>query len=192
MQTTPGTPLTHDTTPPWRQPSGRARLWWFGVALAVYALDQGTKYWAEQSLSDGQPRQLLGDWLQLRLTHNAGAAFSTGTSYTMLLSIIALVVVVVCIRLSTKLVNRGWAVALGLLLGGALGNVTDRIFRPPSPLRGHVVDFLELPHWPIFNVADSAICVAAALFVVLNLLGMRLDGRADSEPATGSSDETAT
>ena len=76
---------------------------------------------------------------------------------------------------------RAWAIALGLLLGGALGNVTDRIFRDPAPFRGHVVDFIELPHWPVFNVADTAICVAAALFVLLSVRGIHLDGRRDGD-----------
>jgi len=86
--------------------------------------------------------------------------------------------VVVCVtRLAARLGSTGWAVALGLLLGGALGNLTDRIFRSPGPLRGHVVDFLELPHWPIFNLADSAIVLGAVLITLQSLRGVHLDGR---------------
>jgi signal peptidase II len=144
--------------------------------VAVYALDQITKWWAERTLSDGEPRQIVGDLIRLRLAHNAGAAFSTGTSYTVVLTLIALTVIAICLRMAGRLRSRGWAVALGLVVGGALGNVTDRLFRDPSPFRGHVVDFIELPHWPIFNVADSAITVAAALFVWLAYRGIRLDG----------------
>ncbi len=146
------------------------------VATAAYLLDQSTKWWAEHSLTEGQPRQLVGDLLRLSLSHNAGAAFSTGTSYTFALTLIALVVIVVCLRMARRLRSVGWGVALGLLLGGSLGNVTDRILRAPSPFRGHVVDFLQLPHWPVFNVADSSISVAAVLFVVLSFRGVHLDG----------------
>lgn len=176
MQTTPGTSLSDDHTAPRRFASRRATTVWLAVASIVYLLDQVSKEWAVRALRDGMPRQVLGDWLQLRLTFNPGAAFSLGTGYTVVLTGIALAVIVVCIRLAGRLGSAGWAGALGLLLGGALGNVTDRIIRPPAPLRGHVVDFLELPHWPVFNVADSAICSAAAAFVVLSLRGIRLDG----------------
>lgn len=149
---------------------------WVAVALAVFATDQGTKWWAQTTLPESGPKQIFGEWLQLRLTHNPGAAFSLGTGYTVVLSFIALAVIVVCVTMARRIRSAGWAIALGLLLGGALGNVTDRIFREPGPLRGHVVDFLQLPNWPVFNLADSAICVAAALFVVLSLRGVRLDG----------------
>ncbi len=182
MQTTPGTSLTDassDTTPR-RRPHV---VLWAAVAGAVLVLDQTTKWWAERALDDGQTRQLIGDWLQLRLTYNPGAAFSLGTGYTVLLTFIAIAVVIVVIRMARKLGSTGWAVALGLLLGGALGNVVDRIFRDPAPLRGHVVDFIELPRWPVFNIADAAICVAAAVFVLLSFRGVHLDGR--REPVQG-------
>jgi signal peptidase II len=176
MQTTPGTPLT-DTEPEAAGPSRRPELrLWLVVVLIVYTLDQLTKWWAERGLSDGRPRDLVDGLLRLHLAHNAGAAFSTGTSYTVVLTVIALVVIAVCLRMAGRLRSRGWAIALGLVVGGAVGNVTDRIVRDPSPFRGHVVDFIELPHWPIFNVADSAISVAAALFVWLAYRGIRLDG----------------
>lgn len=150
-----------------------------GVATAVYLLDQSTKWWAEHSLTEGQPRPILGEVLRLSLSHNAGAAFSTGTSYTFALTLVALAVIVVCLRMARRLRNVGWGVALGLLLGGSLGNVTDRILRAPSPFRGHVVDFLQLPHWPVFNVADSSISAAAVLFVALSFRGVHLDGTAE-------------
>ena len=178
MQTTPGTPLTGsepdaDHTPAHGRPELRL---WLAVGLSVCLLDQLTKWWAENALADGEPRDVVGGLVRVHLAHNAGAAFSTGTSYTVVLTIIALTVIGVCLRLAGRLRSRGWAVALGLLVGGALGNVTDRIFREPSPFRGHVVDFIEFPHWPIFNVADSAITVAAVLFVWLAYRGVRLDG----------------
>jgi signal peptidase II len=154
---------------------------WATVASVVFVADQVTKWWAVRSLSDGEPRALLGDWLQLRLTYNPGAAFSVGTGYTIVLSLIALAVIAVCVTMSRRIRSLGWAVALGLLLGGALGNVTDRLLREPGPLRGHVVDFLQLPHWPVFNLADSAICVAAALLFILSVRGVRLDGSLDRD-----------
>lgn len=182
MQTTPGTPLTEA-----RQPTEQARssvLWLcLGVAAVVFALDQVTKAWAERALADGAARPLVGELLQLNLTHNPGAAFSTGTGYTAVLTVVALVVIVVCVSMARRLRSRGWAVALGLILGGALGNVTDRLFRAPAPFRGHVVDFLQLPHWPIFNLADCAITTAAVLFVWLSLRGVRLDGTRVQDPA---------
>ncbi|MDQ3481095.1 MAG: signal peptidase II [Actinomycetota bacterium] len=180
MQTTPGTSLTDDDTPAGHFARRRTTFVWLAVAATVYALDQATKEWATRALRDGLPRPLLGEWFQFRLTFNPGAAFSLGTGYTVVLTGIALAVIVVCVKMARRLGSTGWAVALGLLLGGALGNVTDRILRPPGPFRGHVVDFLELPNWPVFNVADSAICVAAAAFLVLSLRGIHLDGSRES------------
>ena len=186
MQTTRGTSLTDEpSSPVGTSREGRVIALWGIVALTVFAADQASKWWAERSLSDGVPRPLLGDWLQLRLTYNPGAAFSVGTGYTIALSVIALAVIAVCVTMSRRIKSGGWAIALGLLLGGALGNVTDRIFREPGPLRGHVVDFLQLPHWPVFNLADSAICVSVALFVVLSLRGIRLDGTVDRPQRSG-------
>lgn len=181
MQTTPGTSLSDDTTATSRDRSRKTALW-AAVAAVVWLADQATKWWAERSLDDGQAVQLFGGWLQLRLVHNPGAAFSLGTGYTLVLTMVALVVIAVCVKMARRLGSRGWAVALGLLLGGALGNMTDRIFRDPSPFRGHVVDFLELPNWPVFNLADTAICAAAAMFVVLSLRGVHLDGTIAGKP----------
>ncbi len=183
MQTTPGTSLSDDATPSTAAARNHRITLWAVVAVATFLLDQGTKWWAQRALSDQRPRDVIDGWLQFRLTHNPGAAFSMGTSYTVVLTIIALVVVVICIKMASRLGSVGWAVALGLLLGGALGNVTDRIFRDPAPFRGHVVDFIELPHWPVFNVADSAITCAAVLFVLLSLRGVHLDGTVEPRHA---------
>jgi len=169
---------------------------WVAVAACTYLLDQSTKYWAEHNLDPGDPQQVLGDLLQFRLTHNPGAAFSMGTGYTVVLTAIAITVIVVCIRLARRLGSTGWAIALGLLVGGALGNVTDRLLRDPSPFRGHVVDFIEVPHWPVFNLADSAICIAAILFVLLSARGIHLDGsregQADDSGEQASTDTSTT
>jgi signal peptidase II len=178
MQTETGTPLS-DRSPAARR-DGRRRLGLsLLVALGVYTVDQVTKWWAQGHLEVGVPRHVVGDWFEFDLTHNAGAAFSVATGYTVVLTLLALAVVVACIRFAGRIGSAAWAVALGLLLGGALGNITDRLLRAPGPLRGHVVDFMRLPHWPVFNAADASICCAAALFVWLSLRGVRLDGTRD-------------
>lgn len=157
-----------------------ARTVFVATVIAFYVVDVTTKIAAMDALADGRRRALLGDLLGLHLTRNAGAAFGTGTSYTVLLSCVALVAACVVLWLSRRLADRTWSVALGLLLAGVLGNLTDRIVRDPAPLRGHVVDFLQLPHWPIFNIADICINVAALLIVIQAFRGVRLDGTKDA------------
>jgi signal peptidase II len=139
-------------------------------------LDQLTKAAAVTWLDDGTSVTLVPHVFWLTLTRNAGAAFSTGTGFTIVLSIIALAVVGTVLRLARRLRDRGWALGLGLLLGGALGNLTDRILREPSPLRGHVVDFLHLTHWPVFNVADISLTFAAITIILRTWRGVALDG----------------
>jgi len=146
------------------------------VAVPVYVADQLTKAWAAANLQPDQPRRLIGSLLQLNLTRNSGAAFSIGTGATWVLTAIACSVVVFVVITARRLGSRGWALALGLLLAGSLGNLTDRMFRAPGPGRGEVVDFVQLPHYPIFNLADSAIVTAAALIAVLAFRGVSIDG----------------
>ena len=146
------------------------------VAAAVLGLDLLGKTLAVAYLSGGGQVRLLDGLLVLRLVRNPGAAFGLGTGVTVVFTLVAVAVVVVILRTARRLRSRTWAVALGLLLGGALGNLTDRVFRSPGPLRGHVVDYLELPRWPVFNLADSAIVTAALLMVLLSLRGRQLDG----------------
>ena len=166
-------------------PAGRARpggqrarsLTVFAVvAVLGYALDLGTKILAVDRLTGRPPVRVVGDVLRLDLARNPGAAFSTGTSYTLVLSLVAIAAAVGVLWVARRLGSVGWAVALGFLLAGILGNLTDRVFRTPGFLQGHVVDFLRLPHWPIFNVADMCINVAAALILVQAFRGIRLDG----------------
>ncbi|WP_210438007.1 signal peptidase II [Nocardioides xinjiangensis] len=168
--------------PPARRRPG-ARLVFAGVALLAYALDLGTKQWALSALADGDV-PVLGDWFTLHLTFNPGAAFSTGTDFTIVFTCLAMVAVVVVLWLSRRLASTGWALALGILLGGVGGNLTDRIVRPPEPFHGHVVDFLMLPSWPVFNVADVCINVAAGLIILQTFRGIALDGtrESDAEP----------
>jgi signal peptidase II len=150
------------------------------VAVPVYVADQLTKAWATANLQPDQPRELIGSVLQLNLIRNSGAAFSIGTGATWILTAIACSVVVFILFSARRLGSRGWALALGLLLAGSLGNLTDRMFRAPGPGRGHVVDFVQLPHYPIFNVADSAIVSAAVLIAVLAFRGINIDGTRSS------------
>jgi signal peptidase II len=150
------------------------------VAVPVYVADQLTKAWATATLQPDQPRKLIGSILQLTLTRNSGAAFSIGTGATWILTVIACSVVVFVVITARRLGSRGWALALGLLLAGSLGNLTDRMFRAPGPGRGQVVDFLQLPHYPIFNLADSAIVTAAVLIAVMAFRGVGIDGTRSS------------
>ena len=156
-----------------------ARLIFAGMAALAYAADLASKQWALASLADGDV-EVLGDWLTLHLTFNPGAAFSTGTGFTIVFTCLAMVAVVVVLWLSRRLASTGWALALGFLLGGVGGNLTDRIVREPEPFHGHVVDFLMLPNWPVFNVADICINVAAGLIILQTFRGVALDGSRDS------------
>jgi signal peptidase II len=141
------------------------------VALAGLALDVVTKIVVVDRLEPLVPVRLLGGLLTLRLIRNSGAAFSSGEQLTPLFGLAACVVLAfVLVKLVPRIGHPAWAVALGLLCAGVAGNLTDRLFRAPGVLRGHVVDFLELPHWPIFNVADTCITSAAVLIMVLAVI----------------------
>ncbi len=148
----------------------------FGVAAVALVVDQVSKHLAVRELTGKAPVDVVGSFLQLRLLRNPGAAFSAGESFTPVISVIAIVATCVIVYFAFRVRHRGWAVALGLLLAGVLGNLLDRMFRAPGPFRGHVVDFFALPNWPVFNVADICIDTAGLLFVVLVLRGVRLDG----------------
>ena len=159
------------------------------VALVWAGLDQATKVWAESALTRGEPVPVVGDLLQLHLTYNSGAAFSLGTGWTGVVTTIATLVSIAIIWQAFRTRSLAWALTLGLLLGGAVGNLVDRYFRPPSVGLGHVVDFLALPNFPVFNIADMGVTTAAVLIVVLSLRGYHPDGtregdeRADLEEA---------
>ena len=153
------------------------------VAAGVYLADVISKIIVVATLSDRQVR-LLGGLLTLELLRNGGAAFSIGTSLTIVFTLIALGVVFFILRTSRRLRSVPWAVTLGLLLGGATGNLTDRLLRSPGAFRGDVVDWIQLPHWPVFNVADSAIVCGGVLAVLLAARGYRLDGTRDGLDGT--------
>jgi signal peptidase II len=150
----------------------------FVVAAAVLALDIASKAIVVATLSGRAPVRLLGGLLTLRESRNSGAAFSIGTSMTVVFTLIAVGVIVFIVRTSRRIYSLPWAVALGLLLGGAMGNLGDRIFRAPGPFRGWVVDWIELPHWPVFNLSDSAIVCGGVLMVLIAARGYRIDGKA--------------
>jgi signal peptidase II len=156
------------------------------IGVLVLAADIVTKVVAVAQLEDKEPVAILGGLVYLQIVRNSGAAFSLATGYTWVLTLVAAGVVVVIIRVARRLRSTGWAVALGLVLGGALGNLTDRLFRAPGPLRGHVVDMVSVfgpdGRWfPVFNLADSAIVCGGALLVLLALLGRELDGTRSAE-----------
>ena len=136
------------------------------TAILVFALDYATKTLALEYLSS-QPKQIIGDFLQLKLVFNSGAAFSLASSGTIFLSSFAMIVAASIFYYARKATSTSWAVALGLALGGIFGNLADRIFRQPGALQGEVVDWIQLPNWPVFNVADMAVVSAAAFVVFL-------------------------
>ncbi|MFZ0324649.1 MAG: signal peptidase II [Actinomycetes bacterium] len=152
----------------------------FGVTIFVAALvvlvDQATKAIVVSTMADQPAVHVLGHWLQIAYVRNPGAAFGLGAGVTVVFSAVAVAVVVVILRVARRLASVWWAIALGGLLGGAVGNLLDRVFRSPGLMRGHVVDWIQVPNFPVFNLADSAIVVSAVLMVVLSMLGIGLDG----------------
>jgi signal peptidase II len=155
------------------------------VAVAVLALDVATKVLVVAELEGRRTLELLGGQLLIRVSRNPGAAFSFAEGATLLFTAIAITVVVVILRVSRRLGSTGWAVSLGLLLGGASGNLVDRLLRSPGPGRGAVIDFIDFQVWPSFNVADSAIVTGGLLAVLLSLRGVELDGtRTRQAPAS--------
>ncbi|MGN6794861.1 MAG: signal peptidase II [Streptosporangiaceae bacterium] len=154
------------------------------VAVIVLVTDIITKVVVVATLSDRAPIRLLGGFLTLRVTRNPGAAFSIGPSLTVVFAVIAVGVIVFILRTSRRIQSLAWAVTLGLLLGGATGNLTDRLLRYPGPFRGYVVDWIQIPHWPVFNIADSCIVCGGVLAVFLAVRGIKIDASAaDRHPS---------
>ncbi|MGV9736510.1 signal peptidase II [Rhodococcus aetherivorans] len=154
------------------------------LAAVIFGFDLLTKVLAVHYIDLADPVSIVGDTVTLTLVRNPGAAFSMATGMTWLLTLVAVAVVVGVVRIGRTLRSGWWALGLGLVLGGALGNLVDRIFRSPGPLQGHVVDFVSVGWWPVFNVADSAIVCGAILLVALTVFGVEPDG----SRKTGSSD----
>jgi signal peptidase II len=151
------------------------------VAVLILLADVATKHLALQTLADREPVRLLGGAVYLTLTRNSGAAFSLGSDYTFVFPAITIAVVAGIAWMSRKLRSVPWAVALGLVLGGALGNFADRIFRAPGLFIGHVIDMVSVfdDHgqvFPVFNLADSALTIGVGLAILLELTGRQRDG----------------
>lgn len=148
-----------------------------GCAVFAYVFDQLTKLWVTSSMVEGERIPVLPPLLHWYFLRNSGAAFSIGENITWVFSIIMAVVSIAILFQIRKVGSAWWALALGLLLGGALGNLTDRLFRAPSFGMGHVVDFIQLPYLDgIFNIADSSVVCAVAIICILTLRGISLDG----------------
>jgi signal peptidase II len=179
MQATRRAALTSSGLPR-TQPSRRSRrrhvLLFAVIAAVAYAVDVVTKVVAVDKLTGQPPVEVVGHYLTLSLARNPGAAFSTGTSYTLLLTCVAAAAAITVVWVARRLDSTGWAIGLGFLLAGVLGNLTDRLFREPGFMRGHVVDFFMFPRFPVFNVADVCINIAAAVIIIQALRGIRLDG----------------
>jgi len=166
------------------------------VAVGVVVLDQLSKHWVVSSilprLQSGEgPIVLLGGLVKFTYTENTGAAFSMGTGMTWVFTLIAIGVAVVILRSSRRLGSVWWAVALGGLLGGAVGNLIDRLTREPGFGRGYVVDWIQLPHFAVFNLADSAIVCSAILMVALSVFGVEFDGRPRGASAASAGADVA-
>ena len=189
MQATRGAPLTPTAGPT----APRRTTWLLLVAGLVLAADIISKAIVVASLEPGRVVRLAGHYVELTNTRNSGAAFSVGTGATVLFTAVAVVVVAVILRTAKRLRSLGWAICLGLLLGGALGNLVDRLLRSPGPFRGEVVDWIQLPHWPVFNLADSAIVIGGCVAVLLSSRGISLDGNSPNEnsPNENSTDDAA-
>jgi signal peptidase II len=180
MQDEAGAPLTAadestSTPDPRKDRSGLFRLL-AATAVVVYVADQLSKVLALRTLTPGEPVDVVGEFIRFNLIRNPGAAFSIANSATWVLTLIAFGVLAFIIRTARRIGSRGWAWALGLLLGGSVGNLTDRMTREPGPGRGHVVDFIDYFGLFIGNVADIAIVSAAVLIGLLALRGIGVDG----------------
>jgi signal peptidase II len=156
-----------------------------GVAVVVYALDQISKALVVANLQESRPVEVLGDLLTFQFVRNSGAAFSLASGSTWIFTIVATAVTVFIVIFARRIRSTGWAVLFGMLLGGTLGNLTDRYFREPGFPNGHVIDFLQIPLLPaIFNIADVAIVSSMAVFLLLTLRGVGLDGQRHVEQTT--------
>jgi len=174
---------------------GARRIWalttMICVAAVILAADAISKAQVLDRLPGHPPVRLLDGLITLDLTFNAGAAFGVGTSYTAVIALIVCGVIAYIIRTARRLRSPAWTIALGLLLGGAMGNLGDRLFRAPGLFRGRVVDWINLPHFPwTFNLADASITCAAVLIAILALRGTRIDGTTPAHAAAPAPDPT--
>ncbi|WP_222723069.1 signal peptidase II [Actinomadura alba] len=155
------------------------------MALTVLIADQASKLWAVSALSDGRHMAVLSPLLELRLVYNAGAAFSFGETMTWVFAVTAAVAVFGILYAGRRLGSGGWALALGMMLGGATSHLGDRLFRAPGFAQGHVVDFIDYNGLFVGNVADIALTAGAAVIMLLALRGVPPGGHADDRPPSG-------
>lgn len=171
----------------------RALVFLASVAVVVYLIDRLSKVLVIENLELGQPVEVVGTLLQLRYVENPGAAFSLGSGSTWVFAIIASAVAVFIVIFARRIRSVSWAVLFGLLLGGTLGNLTDRLTREPGFGVGHVVDFIQVHLFPaIFNLADVAIVSSMGLFVILSLRGVGLDGVRTARGSKAVADKVTT
>lgn len=171
LQATRGTALSSRVARP-------RRTWLlFAIAALIVALDSTTKALVVAQLEGQRALRLLGGALLIRVSRNSGAAFSFAEGATVVFTLVALAVIVVIVHIAGRLGSTAWALSLGLLLGGATGNLIDRLVRSPGIGRGAVVDFIDFQVWPSFNVADSAIVTGGLLAVLLSFRGVEVEGR---------------
>ncbi|MDI2036304.1 signal peptidase II [Paenarthrobacter nitroguajacolicus] len=188
--------MTDDLTDDASQPAPTARrkwrpamLWLFaGFAAFAYTFDQLTKLWVTSTMTEGERIPVLPPLLHWYYIRNSGAAFSIGENVTWIFTIVMAAVSVAILFQLRRLGSAWWALSLGLLLGGALGNLTDRLFREPSFAMGHVVDFIQLPNFAIFNIADSAVVSGVVIICLLTLRGIGMDGKRHVAAAKPSRD----
>ncbi|KRC63157.1 hypothetical protein ASE14_00765 [Agromyces sp. Root81] len=164
-----------------------------GAALAAYGLDQSSKFLVVSNLTEGEIVPVLGSVLQWQFVRNPGAAFSLASGMTWIFTILAAGVITFIVWFARRIRSIAWAVVFGLLLGGVLGNLTDRLFREPSFGLGHVIDFISTP-WlipAIYNIADIAIVSSMVLFMILTIRGIGLDGSREARPVKDGSEPAA-
>ncbi|WTU25492.1 signal peptidase II [Kitasatospora purpeofusca] len=168
------------------EPKGRRRIGvLLVVALLAFLIDFGSKLLVVARLENHSAIKVIGDVVTFQVIRNSGAAFGMGQALTVVFTMIASAVIVVIWRIARRLYSLPWAIALGLLLGGALGNLTDRLFRSPGVFRGHVVDFISVQHFAVFNLADSAIVCGGILVVLLSFRGSNPDGTVHQQADKG-------
>lgn len=180
--TAPHNPAPHNPAPHYFR---RGPVVMLVIAALIVAVDQIAKVLAVANLEDSRPIELIGDTVRLVLLRNPGAAFSMGTEFTVVLSIVATVVVAGLLWFSRRVHSRWWAWGLGLILGGAAGNLVDRYFRAPGILQGHVVDYMAVGWWPVFNVADASLVTGVIVVAVAVFRNVDFDGSRVSETLAG-------
>jgi len=142
------------------------------IALPLIGVDRITKIWAENNLQFAQPQEVIGTLLQFNLVYNPGAAFSIFTDATWVFTLFAIAFSLFILTFANRITTTPWKIAAGMGLGGAIGNLIDRIVNEPGIGQGHVIDFLMIPYWPIFNIADASMSIAVAIIIIASLRGI--------------------